>query len=109
MVEQAPTTVGSVSVYHVVDGQQRLTTLQLLLDAAHQLALRKGHDSAAALAPLVRNTPEVLREDAEQLKVWPTLSDRDAFVAAMGAPLGGPRPVAAVAGRGTSRWRRRSR
>src|SRR5690348_15407571 len=34
VVEQAPTTVGSVAVYHVIDGQQRLTTLQLLLDAA---------------------------------------------------------------------------
>src|SRR6476646_4180354 len=32
VVEQAPTKVGSVAVYHVIDGQQRLTTLQLLLD-----------------------------------------------------------------------------
>jgi hypothetical protein len=84
VVEQAPTTVGSVAVYHVIDGQQRLTTLQLLIDACRLVAAR--HDTAEAdrLERLVRNDPAVRREDDEH-KVWPTLADREPYRAALQA------------------------
>jgi Protein of unknown function DUF262/Protein of unknown function (DUF1524) len=112
VVEQAPTTVGSVAVYHVIDGQQRLTTLQLLLDAARLVArdladrdLDADPDAdpdpdpatdvkadADLLQRLVRNDPAVRRDD-DDLKVWPTLADRDAYRAAL-ADVAGAAPVA---------------
>jgi hypothetical protein len=112
VVEQAPTTVGSVAVYHVIDGQQRLTTLQLLLDAARLVAQELADPSrddaatepepgtdgadvaadAALLARMVRNDPAV-RRDNDELKVWPTLADRDAYRAAL-ADVAGTAPVA---------------
>jgi hypothetical protein len=83
VVEQAPTLVGSVAVYHVIDGQQRLTTLQLLLDAARRVIEQHtdGRDGKG-LRQLVFNETAVRRDD-EVYKVWPTLGDRDAYVAAM--------------------------
>jgi hypothetical protein len=83
VVEQAPTLVGSVTAYHVIDGQQRLTTLQLLLDAARRVTESAGDPAdARALRLLVGNETARRRED-EVVKVWPTLGDRDAYLAAM--------------------------
>ena len=83
VVEQAPTLVGSIQVYHVIDGQQRLTTLQLLLDAAGRVTEKYGDaQDARRLRQLVRNDPAVRRDD-EAYKVWPTIGDRDAYLAAM--------------------------
>ncbi len=98
VVEQAPTLVGSIQVYHVIDGQQRLTTLQLLLDAASRVAEKYGDpDDARRLRQLVRNDPAVRRDD-EFWKVWPTIGDRDAYLATMsGAPAGNGAVVAAHA------------
>lgn len=74
----------------VIDGQQRLTTLQLVLKAAeHALeALRpvveldedgkKAVDIASRqIAPLTSNP--AYAEDEERYKVWPTNEDRAAF------------------------------
>jgi hypothetical protein len=81
VVEQASTPVGSVAVYHVIDGQQRLTTLQLLLEAVRRVLV--AHDvDAGMLRLLVRNETAVRRDD-EQGKVWPAIGDRDAYLAAM--------------------------
>src|SRR4051794_21080644 len=35
VVQKAPNTVGNMQEWVIIDGQQRLTTLQLLLDALH--------------------------------------------------------------------------
>jgi hypothetical protein len=94
VVEQAPTPVGAVTAYHVIDGQQRLTTLQLLLDAARRVCASAGDPAdARTLRLLVRNDTARRRAD-ETVKVWPTLADREAFLAAVGEDAG---PVAAVA------------
>src|SRR5689334_3361648 len=83
VVEQAPTPVGAVTAYHVIDGQQRLTTLQLLLDAARRVCAADGDPAdARALRLLVANETARRRAD-ESVKVWPTLADRDAFLAAV--------------------------
>ncbi|MDT5025762.1 MAG: hypothetical protein QOE61_2188 [Micromonosporaceae bacterium] len=90
VVEQAPTLVGSIQVYHVIDGQQRLTTLQLLLDAAGRVTEEYGDaEDARRLRQLVFNDPAVRRDD-EAYKVWPTVGDRDAYLAAM---TGKPAPA----------------
>jgi hypothetical protein len=93
VVEQAPTLVGSIQSYHIIDGQQRLTTLQLLLDATSRVAEKYGDpEDARRLRQLVVNDPAV-RHDDEIGKLWPSLSDRDAYLATMvgqTSPSGSP-------------------
>jgi hypothetical protein len=67
---------GFIAVRHVVDGQQRLTTLQLLLDAAQYVVEQHGTPmDAQALRVLVLNDPQIAQHPDEVFKVWPT--DRD--------------------------------
>lgn len=105
VVEQQPLhDVTFTPIWHVIDGQQRLTTLQLLLDAA-QLVMQNHADptDASALAMLVANNTAVLRHPDEVFKVWPSLPDQEAFRAVMHdelsptAELEGARPCQAHA------------
>lgn len=67
----------------VVDGQQRLTTMQLLLDAAQEVfARREYNDNAQRLSDLVLNR-ETYGGSGDVFKVVPTLNDRQAFQQAM--------------------------
>lgn len=84
---QAP---GTIPVYVVIDGQQRLTTLQVLLAAAAKVAsnVAVGTD-AALMRELITNNP--LRASGDEVfKVWPTNVNRKAFKAVM--QDGGPSP-----------------
>jgi hypothetical protein len=84
VVEGHSAPVGFIAVKHVIDGQQRLTTLQLLLDAAQIVAARHGDDiDSAGLRNLILNTPQVAQQPSEVYKVWPTDRDQAAFIAAM--------------------------
>lgn len=80
---------GSVPARELIDGQQRLTTLQLLLaalrDTAAELELQ---DLRAAFSDLVTNKARFAKTPKDGYKVWPTNADREAFQAAMepGAP-----------------------
>ena len=84
--QQMPNSIGSLQVRTVIDGQQRLTTLQLLLDALHAELLAVGaQQSAMRLEALVVNPPAFCELEEDQFKVWPTNRDRSAFNAVMGA------------------------
>ncbi|MCP2326929.1 hypothetical protein HDA40_005436 [Hamadaea flava] len=84
VLDQPPTPTGYIGVRHVVDGQQRLTTLQLMLDAAEWVASRHGAAiDAQALKVLVLNESAITPNPYEVYKVWPTDRDQDAFLAAM--------------------------
>lgn len=69
----------------VVDGQQRLTTLQLLLDAIQEVfEQRECPDQAARLGDLVLNKRRYIgTNDDHAFKVWPTMTDQEAFRYAM--------------------------
>ena len=70
----------------IIDGQQRLTTLQLLLDALHaELVAVNAHAPAARLEPLVANAEPFWVKPEDRYKVWPTNRDRSAFNAVMAA------------------------
>jgi hypothetical protein len=75
-----------VETYHIIDGQQRLTTLQYFLVA---LAIAIQEESLAPLAPLIDGcvwnpNPETMENaDIERFKVWPTFRDREPYQAAM--------------------------
>lgn len=85
IVLDAPfTQTGFIGVRHVVDGQQRLTTLQLLLDAAQWVVHQHGTEmDAQALRILVLNDAKISLHPDDRFKVWPTDRDQDAFRAAM--------------------------
>jgi hypothetical protein len=87
VIQQVPTTLGSLPAWNVIDGQQRLTTLQLLLDALHAQLLRQGWSSLAEqIEPLVENPPAYREHEHDRYKLWPTNRDRDSFTSVMSAP-----------------------
>ncbi|TIC86709.1 DUF262 domain-containing protein [Nocardioides sp. GY 10113] len=84
VIEQQISPVAHIGVRHVIDGQQRLTTLQLLLDAAQWVVARHGAEmDAQALLVLVENNRAMSANPDDVFKVWPTDRDQDAFRAAM--------------------------
>jgi Protein of unknown function DUF262 len=88
VLEQEQTVPGQIPRFTVIDGQQRLTTLQLLVAAAARAVAGVGaEDDAALLRELAVNNPRKA-SGTEQLKVWPTNANRVAFTAVMSP--GGP-------------------
>jgi hypothetical protein len=71
---------GAIETRLVIDGQQRLTTLQLLLQAFEDVAGSPGMENyQAALHNLTRNNHPLRQRPQEDFKVWPTNADRDDF------------------------------
>lgn len=86
VLEQEQTQVGEIDVRTVIDGQQRLTTLQLFISAASDVALRHGSDvEARLLRALTTNNPDLAKNEQERFKVWPTNANHAAFRAVMSA------------------------
>lgn len=86
VLQQAPNLIGLLQVRTIIDGQQRLTTLQLLLDALHaELLAVKAIPPAMRIEPLVTNAEHFCSKPEDRFKVWPTNRDRPAFNAVMGA------------------------
>ncbi len=76
------TSTKQVSKFIVIDGQQRLTTFQLLLTALRDTAKRKDLPHVARAAERCLLNPDVeLMEvpEQEQYKLWPTLVNRNTF------------------------------
>ncbi|WP_037179904.1 GmrSD restriction endonuclease domain-containing protein [Rhodococcoides fascians] len=72
---------GAMPSRQVVDGQQRLTTLQVLFCAVRDALTSRDQDARfrRALTQLSRNQDELSGDRHAKYKVWPTLSDREAF------------------------------
>ena len=86
VLEQEVLAPGRIPQYTVIDGQQRLTTLQLLLAAARTAALSLSEpDEGGILGELIVNDPRKAAGD-ERLKVWPTNINRAAFRAVLAPP-----------------------
>ena len=86
VLQQQQTEVGTLGVRTVIDGQQRLTTLQLLLDAVHEQVSVAGFASLAQqVLDLVQNPAHFTQKDEDRFKVWPTNRDRAAFNEVMSA------------------------
>ena len=86
VLQQVPVPAGEIDQREVIDGQQRMTTLQLLLDATQQVL--EGMESKRAanqLAKLVINDEDLVNDEEPHhvFKLWPTRSDREAFRHAM--------------------------
>jgi hypothetical protein len=76
---------GQLELREIIDGQQRLTTTQLLIGAAAKTLERLGADEQAEeLRSLSRNRAYLTKGEPDAaFKVWPTKHDRDAFRAVM--------------------------
>jgi len=86
VLQQVLNPAGSMQERTVIDGQQRLTTLQLLLDALHaELDTAGAIQPAMRIEPLVRNAEAFCEDPTDRFKVWPTNRDRPAFNCVMGA------------------------
>ncbi len=90
VIDQLPGPVQYIGARSVIDGQQRLTTLQLLLDAARAVVAEHGDPiDASALRVIVENDGALAANADHAFKVWPTDRDQEAFRTAMSD---GPRP-----------------
>lgn len=86
VLQQLQNPVGSLQARTVIDGQQRLTTLQLLLDALHTVLVEMECAQPAMRIDALISNPEAFCELPEdKFKVWPTNRDRPAFNCVMGA------------------------
>ena len=88
VLKQVPTAAKDIDQREVIDGQQRMTTLQLLLDAIQQICEESDKPYlkrvARRLAKLVTNDEELIGDDRIHIfKLWPTRGDREAFRHAM--------------------------
>ncbi|MBV0895977.1 DUF262 domain-containing protein [Microbacterium sp. NC79] len=87
VIQQTPTALGALPTWNVIDGQQRLTTLQILLDALHgQLEQRDLTQLAGQILPLIENPSDFRLDESDRFKLWPTNRDREGYAAVMAAP-----------------------
>lgn len=86
VLQQVQKPTGQIQERTIIDGQQRLTTLQLLLDALHAaLFAVNAQQPAMRIEPLIRNAQPFCSNPEDRFKVWPINRDRLAFNAVMTA------------------------
>jgi hypothetical protein len=86
VLDQLRHPTGRVETRLVIDGQQRLTTIQIMLEAFADVAREKGLERLhLALVRLTRNEDPLIDDEEEAFKVWPTNLDRDVYRAVMAA------------------------
>src|ERR1051325_2125321 len=83
--KQTPTT--HVEKRQVIDGQQRLTTLQIFLAAFRDFCREQDYeDLATECDTFTLNKGMMADPQVERFKVWPTQRDRDQFRILLPAP-----------------------
>lgn len=86
VLEQLRNDTGSVQCRQVIDGQQRFTTLQLLLIAARDLCRSLANERfAGRFDSLVSNSDTMVDDLSEVRKLVPTNADRQAYALVHGA------------------------
>ncbi len=86
VLDQLKTGLGKIHVRHIIDGQQRLTTLQLALAASRDLCSRLNEGRyAKAFEKLTINEVPLSDNPDDVFKVWPTNADREDFRAVLKA------------------------
>ncbi len=84
--DRPPMPPGNIETRLLIDGQQRLTTIQLFLKAFEDV-VRGSEDSRyqRAIDKLIRNNHPLSTSPHEAFKVWPTNADREDFERVMEA------------------------
>lgn len=81
--DQLPSPTGGLTLSAVIDGQQRLTTLQLLLRGVLDVLQETGSGRARQVKRLLENPVDVIDQPHERYKLWPRRRDRDVWPVAM--------------------------
>jgi hypothetical protein len=85
VLDQKQTPVAHVEKRQVIDGQQRLTTLQIFLAAFRDFCREQGcEDLAKEFEGYTINKGMMANPEVDRFKVWPTQSDRSQFVDVIG-------------------------
>jgi len=93
VLDQVLVPTGMLEARYIIDGQQRLTTLQLFIAAARSVATEHGQAaSALMLEKLLFNDEFLLKSPDDRFKVLPTTFDRVAFREAIEAGGDGGTP-----------------
>lgn len=89
VLQLRPGALGAIEQREIIDGQQRLTTLQLLIAAVSDAFTRRGLDTKVSrrLRRLIANDPDAVDDEVEIHKLWPTNRDRLGYAEVMGARL----------------------
>jgi hypothetical protein len=83
VIRREKTPPGGITEWSIIDGQQRLTTLQLMVSAMADAAREDGHAAEARkLEKLIHHDEDEAEGDA-RFKFWPTTANRDAFRSVM--------------------------
>ncbi len=86
VLEARSTAHGGLEVREVIDGQQRLSTLQLLIAAIRDTFVSRGvgdDRTAKRLTKLLSNDPDLVEVADERFRLWPTNADRAGYRAVM--------------------------
>jgi hypothetical protein len=81
--DQLSAPAGGLDLRAVIDGQQRLTTVQLLLRGVLDVLMEEGSTRARQVRRLLENHPDVVEEPEERHKLWPRRKDREVWPLAM--------------------------
>lgn len=80
VTQQVQNQIGEIQQRTIIDGQQRLTTLQIMFHAIYsQLVFVGAKTPAARLKKLIENDEAYCNVNEDRFKVWPTNKDRAAF------------------------------
>ena len=79
VISQIKTFGKQVQAFEVIDGQQRLTTFQLLLAALRDEAKAVSEQYEGEVTGYLFNNGVMETPEVERFKLWPSLTDRSAF------------------------------
>lgn len=80
VISQVKTFGKQVQAFEVIDGQQRLTTFQLLLTALRDVAALHSPEYAHEVMKYLINDGVMEAPEIERFKLWPSLTDRASFI-----------------------------
>ncbi|WP_199424588.1 DUF262 domain-containing protein [Actinotalea solisilvae] len=78
-----PFATGGVALRSVIDGQQRLTTIQLLVRGLLDVLQETGSDRRKSVRRMLFNPDDVVDSPEEVHKLWPRRRDREVWPTAM--------------------------
>ena len=88
VIHQRPMRAKRLDASHIIDGQQRMTTLQVLIAALRAVAASRSDNTANKFKVLTESSADVVDEEFPQdkYKVWPLPQDRDSYFWAVREP-----------------------
>lgn len=79
-----PFATGGVALRSVIDGQQRLTTVQLLIRGLLDVLTENASDRTKSVRRMLFNPDDVVESPDEIYKLWPRRKDRELWPIALG-------------------------